>query len=325
MKKVAFVAGTAFCGSSLLNILLDTQAPAIRGLGEQTQVAGEGGGPCVVCKGMVDECQFYRQWNGKDFYEFNFNHYGCSTLIDSSKRTNMLLQGMAREPQFRYYVLHMSKTPHAAAYSIMKHWQHDYWDLPLSDAKRDIAGAFRVWIETNRLYIDELRGSNLEGRKPVHYDSLARNPSVVVEEICQWLGEPFNPERLQNWRSPTTHILGGNPAILMQVLGDFPTVLGREVVPDIYLDGKYAQKKGKIFTDEVWKGDECFLKSVIATYEQLSRELDPVLASLEYGDSGQMIGECKRILRENSSGLEADNRRGILMRVRDLLKVGKAA
>ena len=34
-RKVVFVAGTAFCGSSLLNILLDTQAPAIRGLGER--------------------------------------------------------------------------------------------------------------------------------------------------------------------------------------------------------------------------------------------------------------------------------------------------
>src|SRR5208282_303839 len=110
MRKVAFIAGTAYCGSSLLNLLLDTQAPAIRGLGERSQTDGEAGGPCVVCNSSLKDCRLYSQWNGRGFYEFNFNHYDCGTLVDSSKRTNMLLQGMGREPDFKYYVLHMSKT-----------------------------------------------------------------------------------------------------------------------------------------------------------------------------------------------------------------------
>ena len=305
MKKVVFVAGTAFCGSSLLNILLDTQTPAIRGLGERSQTAGEGGGPCVVCNSSVKECRLYSQWNGKDFYEFNFNHYGCSTLIDSSKRTNLLRQGMAQEPQFKYYVLHMSKTPHAAAYSIMKHWQYDYWDVPVTGSKRDIGEAFHVWIETNKLYVDELRGVKVKGRKPVHYEGLVRNPAAAVEEICRWLEEPFDLKRLHDWRSPTTHILGGNPAILMQVLG-------QDVLPGNYLGGKYAQQNGGIFADEAWKRDRDFLTSAIGTYERLSKKLNPVLAALEYGNSRHMIDECEQLLSENSSGAETESRQRTL-------------
>ncbi len=284
MKKVAFIAGTAYCGSSLLNILLDTQAPAIRGLGESSQTDTEGGGPCAVCNSSVGDCRLYSQWDGRNFYEFNFNHYGCSTLIDSSKRTNMLLQRMAGEPQFKYYVLHMSKTPHAAAYSIMKHWEHDSWDVPLSESKRDISEAFKVWIETNQLYIDELElyGANVEGVKSIQYDALVRDPAAVIEDICQWLGAPFNLQGLQSWQAPTTHILGGNPGVLMQVLGE-------RALPENYLGGKYAEKKGKIFADEVWRRDAAFLGGAIDVYQRLSRKLNPVLAALGYGNSKQMI------------------------------------
>jgi hypothetical protein len=318
VKKVAFIAGTAFCGSSLLNILLDTQAPAIRGLGERSQTDGEGGGPCAVCNSTVKECRLYSQWNGRDFYEFNFQHYGCGTLIDSSKRTNILRQGMAREPHFKYYVLHMSKTPHAAAHSIMKHWQYDYWDVRLAGSKRDITAAFKVWIETNQLYIDELRPVHLEGVKSVHYDALANNPAAVVEDICQWLGEPFNPERLRNWRSPTTHILGGNPAILMQVLG-------QASLPGGYLGGKYAEKTGKIFADEAWKRDKDFLAGAIEAYGRLSRKLNPVLAALHYGNSKQMIGECEQLLGDGLSGAETDSRRRPFVRICDFFNRRKAA
>ncbi|MGO9109327.1 MAG: hypothetical protein ACLP9L_08850 [Thermoguttaceae bacterium] len=320
MKKVAFIAGTAYCGSSLLNILLDTQAPAIRGLGERSQTDGEMGGPCVVCNSEVKDCRLYSQWDGKDFYEFNFNHYGCSTLIDSSKRTNILLEGMAREPQFKYYVLHMSKTPHAAAYSIMKHWEHDSWDVPLTESKRDIIDAFNVWIETNRLYIDELElfGENVKGVKSIQYDALVRNPAAVIEEICQWLGEPFNLERLQNWQSPTTHILGGNPGVLMQVLGE-------KALPDNYLGGKYAEKRGKIFADEAWRRDTAFLFSAVEAYKRLSRKLNPVLAALQYGNSKQIMHECQQLLPEGSRGAEPERRRGLLLRAWDALKPGKVA
>ncbi len=320
MKKVAFVAGTAFCGSSLLNILLDTQAPAMRGLGESSQIDSEQGGPCAVCNSTVGECRLYSRWDGRDFYAFNFDHYGCSTLIDSSKRTNLLLQRMAGEPQFKYFVLHMSKTPHAAAYSIMKHWEHDSWDMPLLESKRDIAEAFNVWIETNRLYIDELElyGGKVEGVKSIHYDALAGDPSAVVGDICQWLGEEFEPNRLQNWQSPTTHILGGNPGVLMQVLGE-------KALPENYLGGKYAEKKGKIFADEAWRRDSVFLSGAIDAYKRLSKKLNPVLAALGYGNSTQMLRNCEQLLPISAGGFETKNHRGLLRQAWDSLMPGKSA
>jgi hypothetical protein len=319
-------------------------------LGESSQTDTEGGGPCAVCNSSVSDCRLYSQWDGRSFYEFNFNHYGCSTLIDSSKRTNMLLQRMAGEPQFKYYVLHMSKTPHAAAYSIMKHWEHDSWDVPLKESKRDIGEAFKTWIETNQLYIDELElyGANVEGVKSIQYDALVRDPAAVIEDICQWLGEPFNLQGLQNWQAPTTHILGGNPGVLMQVLGE-------KALPENYLGGKYAEKKGKIFADEVWRRDAAFLGSAIDVYQRLSRKLNPVLAALGYGNSKQMIGQCQQLLpegagggqgaggapaqrvgeqgagsreqgaesREQGAGSKAKRHRGVLRRAWDALKAGK--
>jgi hypothetical protein len=316
MKKVAYIAGTAYCGSSLLNILLDTQAPAIRGLGERSQTDGEMGGPCVVCNSAVKQCRLYSQWDGNNFYQFNFDHYGSSTLVDSSKRTNMLLQAMAREPHFDYYVLHMSKSPHAAAYSIMKHWEHDSWDRPLTESKRDILEAFTVWIETNQLYIDELElyGDGVKAIKSIQYDALVGNPAGVVEEICQWLGEPFDLARLENWQAPTTHILGGNPAILMQVLGE-------KVLPDDYLGGKYAEKQGKIFADEAWKRDTTFVSGAIEAYQRLSRKLNPVLAALGYGNAKQMLRECQQYLPAGGSSSPPKHRRGLLLRAWDSLKL----
>jgi hypothetical protein len=318
MEKVAFIAGTAFCGSSLLNLLLDTQAPAIRGLGERSQTDDEGGGPCLLCNSTVRHCSLYSQWNGTDFYEFNFRHYNCSALVDSSKRTNILLRGMAREPQFAYYMLHMSKTPHAAAYSIMRHWEHDSWDAPPAGAKRDITAAFKVWIETNQLYIDEVRHVRLQDIKPVHYDALACDPAAVIEEICHWLGEPFDLKKLQSWRSPTTHILGGNPGVLMQVLGP-------ESLPENYLAGKYSEKAGKLFTDEAWQNDPVFLAGAIEAYQRLSGKLNRVLASLQYESAGQMAETCRQCLATTPNGPTSTPRRGgLLARIRGSLAPGKS-
>jgi hypothetical protein len=312
MKKIVFVAGTAFCGSSLLNILLDTQNPAIRGLGERSQTDGEAGGPCILCNKYISECQLYSQWTGRRFYEFNFNHYDCSTLVDSSKRTNILLRAMAEEPHFQYFVLHMSKTPHAAAFSVLKHWQYDYWDVPLDKSKRDMTAAMDVWLGTNRLYLEEVRRGMVEAVKHVHYDDLALNSAAVIENICQWLGEPFSPTQLRQWRSPTTHILGGNPAILMQVLG-------QDVLPDNYLGGKYAERTGKIFVDEAWQHDKAFLTNCVRAYRRMAKRLDPVLSALGYGDTSQMIDDCTKYLSSIDGGQDA-GRSGVFTRIWEFLK-----
>ena len=319
MKKVAFIAGTAFCGSSLLNILLDTQGPAIRGLGERSQTEGEAGGPCVLCKKPVKICRLYSRWNGRDFYEFNFNHYGCSTLVDSSKRTNMLLQGMAREPQFMYYVLHMSKTPHAAAHSIMKHWQYDHWDRPLTDSKRDITKAFQAWISTNQLYLDEVCQGEAAGVKHVHYDTLAGNPATVIEEICQWLGEHSaqngskngDRQRRISWAETRQY--------------SCKCIAKRPPRPKALLRGKIHKKGGKIFVDEAWKHDWAFLTSAIETYDRLSGILDPVLTALGYCNSAQMANECQQALSESLTGIKSNLGRGMLLRTWDFLTSGKAA
>jgi hypothetical protein len=299
MKQIVFVAGTAFCGSSLLNILLDTQTPAIRGLGERSQTDGEGGGPCILCNKFINECQLYSHWDGKNFYDFNFQHYGCNTLVDSSKRTNVLLRAMAEEPQFKYHVLHMSKTPHAAAYSILKHWQHDTWDVPQDGKNRDLPAALEVWRATNALYVEETGKAGVTAVKHVHYDTLVADPAAVVAEICQWIGEPFHPAQLEQWRAPTTHILGGNPAILMQVLG-------QDIMPADYLGGKYAARSGQIFVDEAWKRDKPFLKGCIAAYRQQAEKLDWTLAALGYGDTRRMIGECRKCLRAINARARAE-------------------
>ena len=139
------------------------------------------------------------------------------------------------------------------------------------------------WNSTARRW----RASNRSSTTPWS----ATRPRSLRTSASGW-EQPFDLQRLQNWQSPTTHILGGNPGVLMQVLGE-------KALPENYLGGKYAEKKGKIFADEAWRSDTPFLGGAIEAYKRLSRKLNPVLArarlrQLEAGDRPMPAAPARR-------------------------------
>lgn len=288
-RKVAWIIGTSFCGSSLLNLLLDSQ-PTIRGLGEGTQVYFRNpdpaarlqrlaGGPCARCKSTVAQCELYRQYQDQPFYQFNFDHYGCRVLVDSSKAPRML-RTKPFEPSFRYFAIVLSKTPHEAAYSWRQHARWDTWSRGAAELASVEAG-FQEYLWRYGTYLEQVGSPPVFGLVHVRYADVACAPGDTIRRLCEFLDEPFCAARLAgDWRATDTHVLGGNPAIVAQISGD--DGLAFVIPPSLYLDGKYADKAGKIFYDQAWRRDAEFLEACRREYRRREPQLRQLLPRLGY-------------------------------------------
>ena len=282
--KVLYISSLAFSGSSVLNLLLDTQ-PTMRGVGEGAQVFSKrsSGGPCAQCKSTVADCALYGQWSGEPFYRFNFQHYACRVLVDASK-SPAHLSDKPLEDDYAHHVLMLSKLPHEAAYSMLKHAQYDHWS---DDRNRTPRKCFETYIAIYTNYLRRFRQMHLPIRN-VHYRELVTARRKVIGDICHWIDEPFDDERLTGaWWETDTHVLGGNPAVIAQVSGD--DALAFTVDPAVYLDGKYKDKRGQLFVDRSWRGDKAFIAHCEKQYKSHEVELDNVLAQLGYPPIESML------------------------------------
>ena len=90
------------------------------------------------------------------------------------------------------------------------------------------------------------------------------------------------------WQQTDTHVLGGNPSMVLQLTGD--DVFSFAVPHDKYLGGKYAGKRDAVFYDDAWKRNKAFLVEFLEVYNEMlvdRRQLyqrlghDPNLVSLE--------------------------------------------
>lgn len=289
-RKVIWIIGMAYSGSSLLNVLLDTQ-PTIRGIGEGAQVYSNqlAGGPCAKCKGSVAECSLYGEWKGEPFYRYTFDHYECNVIVDSSKGLHLLSRKIF-EPEYDYSVVVISKTPHAEAYSLMQHQKWDKWDT--TSPHTSVRSAFDSYIAWHTIMLNTLWGIGF--RKDiihVKYHDLAKGRLQTISKLCGDIEEPYEEKRLiDNCFDTTTHIIGGNPSIIHQISGeDFacPTKAS------VYLDGKYDGKLGKVFVDEVWRTDTEFVEECKSEYSQMKSHFSELLERLGYGTTDDMIDDLK--------------------------------
>jgi hypothetical protein len=300
MEKVVWIVGASFSGSSLLNLLLDTQ-PTVRGLGEGSQVYRRGtwgkrnvvhvsGGPCALCRSTVDECGLYKNYHGEPFYRFNFDHYGCNLLVDSSKSVDMFCV-KPREAEFGYTIVLISKSPPEAVQSPRLHAKWDHWDAHAKQVA-SVEHALSFYIATYRDYLLEL--AQLKMSAPivcVQYAQLARNPMRSIERLCNVVDEPFDTQRLADrWWETDTHVLGGNPAVVAQIAQD--DSLAFAVPRDRYLDGKYDKREGQIFYDASWQRDLGFLEACFIAMNERRSELCELLPRLGY-DFDSLMEEIK--------------------------------
>ena len=185
-----------FADSSLLNILLDTQAPAIRGLGEVPRRRRKGWSLRRL-QYDVKHCRLYSRWDGKDFYEFNFQYYGCRTL-DRFLETHepALCAGWPANRSSSTTCCTRARVPHAAAHSILKHWQHD--DLGPAALRRETQTSSRPSRcgsrRTSCIWTNPPRASGGLQIRPLRRPG--RDPAAAVEDICHWLGRPVQPRRV---------------------------------------------------------------------------------------------------------------------------------
>jgi len=239
MNKIIYVFGTSWCGSSLLNALLDSE-PGVRGLGEVWKV-WKMHRPELCWKCGSGECVFFARWpKGRNFFEWAFEKYACHTIIDTSKH-------WAKAPlhgNYRVMNMILSKSPHEHAASYVRRFgrfgARGKW-------------SFVDWIDW---YGDSLKAA---GPDPLTltYRMLATSPTSSVKKVMAWAGNQPTGKRAMRKLDTGTHIYGGSPAMQQQ-----------------YERGDIR----KTAYDDAWKADKPFRKACHQAYAVHRKSLDPILA-----------------------------------------------
>jgi len=303
-RRVLYILGTSWCGSSLLNALLGTQ-PGVAALGEAAHLRrlDRTDAWCARCRCPVQQCRLADAVSPQRFYASLFQlHPQCSLIVDSSKNWPVILDGYRPERQFRYQAVLLSKSPHRFAHSLLTH-----------QPGPSVADAFELWMRFHQRTLAHLAllaepsyaaGDWAAGPaiaaadlRAVSYAALAAHPTGVVARICEFVGLRFERQRLSGWCRPPQHcVIGGNVAIYAQLTGN-----RRFFEPQSsYLGGKYAGRFGQIFLDNAWSARPAFIRQCLAEYERRRRELEPLLPAVGQPSWSRLVDELKNAdLRRN--------------------------
>lgn len=277
-RTIALIIGTPFCGSSLLNLLLDSQN-SVRGLGEATNVlAGWPQAPCSRCGEAVSACPLYTAVDRSRFYGSLFDFYGdASVLIDSSKEFSWCFYSHRFESAFAFKPILLSKAPHEFAHSWLGHHPGD-----------SMKAAYLRYINFYHEQLDWL------SRQPwftpgdctaITYRDLATRPHRTLKGVCEFLCVPFS--WTPTWWRSDSHIIGGNRIVSAQVRRE---PAGIASTPG-YLNGKYLGRFHTIFYDAQWRVDSDTLHAYRALYEELAPQLGVLLETLRQPDCRQLVCE----------------------------------
>ncbi len=281
-RAIALIVAPAYSGSSLLNLLLDSQE-RVRGLGEAIHLRlGTVDATCALCGRPVPGCPAYQAVDRDHFYRSLFDFYGdCDVLADSSKSLAAWVGRHRFEGEFEYRVLLLSKAPHEFAHSWIGHHRQE-----------TVAAGFQTYLD---FYAREL--SLLAGQrwfKPWHclritYYELAVRTQAVLQRLCEFLDIPR--PRMPSWQTDT-HIINGNWMVAAQIREE------RDLFASSgwYLGGKYVGKFQRVFYDDQWQTNKDFIETCLGIYEQRSDELDRLLTDLRQRDSRQQMSVLERFL-----------------------------
>lgn len=274
-RTVALIIGTPFCGSSLLNLLLDSQRP-VRGLGEAANLlAGWPQAPCSRCGDDVTVCPLYKIVDRSRFYGSLFDFYGdASALVDSSKEFTWDFYSHRFEPAFAYKPILLSKAPHEFAHSWLGHNPGD-----------SVRSAYLRYVSFYDEQLDWL------SRQPwftpgdctaIAYRGLATRPQRTLKAVCECLGVPYSWN--QDWWRSDSHIIGGNRIVSAQVNQDPAGIADAPM----YLNGKYRGRFHTIFYDAQWRADADQQRECRALYREFGPRLEALLGILGQPDCRQL-------------------------------------
>jgi len=258
---VVFILGTAWCGSSLLNLLLGTQRQ-ICGLGEVSDFRDINRATirCARCRSHIKHCKLANIIKPQQFYSSLFNAFPAYTVIvDSSKNWWSIGRNFVVESNIVYQAVVLSKAPHEFVAS--------YCSRKVGTVAQGFAewlGIYNHIFECLERYRD--RGTVLPSIAeshvvPVTYRQMVRDPSGTVTYICNTLGHPCDVSLVANWHNMPNHcVIGGNPSVFDQLVGDHQRFTTQS--------SKYYGKMHRVFEDRSWIQNKDILRECIECYRR---------------------------------------------------------
>lgn len=242
-KKVVFIMGTAHCGSSLLNLVLDSHTECI-GLGEVSNLPDfyrKNKPICTICQ---ENCSFWNHYFSKaemelltqgfaeqrihrhiplkiekavrGFFKSDrpFNPYSLiadkvneTVLIDSTKTVYWLKKKLSarefKENLLEAYVIHLIRDGRAVMGSYSRRKQ--YQGLTAQEFGQQFGEIWKERLTNENIFFNNFTGKKLRLR----YEPFATQPEKTIKEICQWLDISFQPDML-NYKTHDHHPISGN-------------------------------------------------------------------------------------------------------------------
>jgi hypothetical protein len=272
------IVGSAYSGSTLLTALLDRHRD-VSTIGEAASLydpqAVTRDPLCWRCGVRSSECLEWQQWDRKQpLHAFALATNPGRVVIDSSKDPAKMIEQWHRAGTYPASIkaIHLSKTPLEQIGSYHKHQQ---WRIPVRQvAPWTAVECVDQWILTNYWYAGYLLQSSVDTLR-ITYAELTKENDATLAKVAAFLG--LDTE----WAEPTSHTLGGNPAVVSIASGN-EKGFGNAGRAD-YLGGKYAHKSDglQVTYDESWKEmpEEFAAEAAEAMRKQL-REVSPLMQLL---------------------------------------------
>lgn len=199
MKQVVFIAGTAYSGSSMLDMMLGSADSSfsvgeVRALFYPTKKYHVNP-PCGCGDRACDIWKTIKEKGVDNLYSELFKLFGnVNTIIDSSKDPFWIAKQQRRLKKIgiKSQVLLIWKNPEEFALSRLKRGQLDQWDY--------------AWVNYHRLFFSLMNDSNF---RSLRYKDLAVDPENKLKQICLSFGIQFSSDMLSFWKQKH-HMLFGN-------------------------------------------------------------------------------------------------------------------
>lgn len=263
--KVVFILGTGHCGSTLLDLLLGSHSEMFS-LGEVYRVLNDtSDSVCDICS---ENCKFWtrdllfnlrsphkKTFQNKvknkfrlgvpkeiKFYKTLSQASGKTILIDSSKKARLIDSYgniLTRSKAIKPYLIYLSRDGRAVINSYLRKYP-----------ERGITNIAENW--NNRIKnINECFNEWTSEKIHIRYEDLASKPIETINNILNFLQEPFEHEMMKFWKFEH-HTINGNLGT-KSILRKFRNLEKEDVILEKPYIGYYKTHPFEIKFDERWK------------------------------------------------------------------------
>lgn len=221
MTKVLGILGANYCGSTILDMVLNSH-PDVVGVGEinfivdkwfkpQNGVARVG---CEACHFKKTKCPLMPiedfPFRAKDVHRILGQRAGTEWVVDSSKDTRVFEHYEAKQSAEEYKYVVLVKKPEAAAASYEKHYRpaNPPW-APGAPASPSGDAISHTWCAHYERILDFIQTRSY---RVFRFEDFAQNPMSVLEEIASFMGLPMLFDPIHYGDAPD-HRIAGNYAV----------------------------------------------------------------------------------------------------------------